>query len=58
MKINRLFRNGQWKSIWTVTPNEEKLTGSISTKVHYYEEGNVQLDSSREVDLSLEAVEV
>ncbi|KXN74417.1 F-actin capping protein, alpha subunit [Conidiobolus coronatus NRRL 28638] len=57
-KLNsKNYWNGQWKSIWTVTPNEEKLTGSISTKVHYYEEGNVQLDSSREVDLSLEAVE-
>lgn len=43
------MRNGQWKSDWTirVEGKEATLEGKISTLVHYFEDGNVQLDASK-----------
>jgi len=43
------FRNGRWRSVWTATLNQEEteweLEGNIKVLVHYYEEGNVQLNT-------------
>ena len=53
------YWNGRWRSIWSVTINpqdEEKqaeLNGIIKLHVHYYEDGNVQLVSSRRCDQKL-----
>jgi len=49
--------NGRWRSIWTVTfnpssPNAE-LKGVVKVQVHYYEDGNVQLVSSKEIKESI-----
>lgn len=48
------FHNGRWRSQWTVTvspnANRVELKGLIRVQVHYYEEGNVQLVSSKEVE--------
>lgn len=46
------FWNGQWRSVWNVkfNPSKDKqadLNGLIRLHVHYYEDGNVQLVSSR-----------
>ncbi|KAG0561511.1 hypothetical protein KC19_9G070000 [Ceratodon purpureus] len=45
------FRGGCWQSVWRVLINEElrtaTLQGTISVNAHYFEEGNVQLESSR-----------
>ncbi|XP_024385990.1 F-actin-capping protein subunit alpha isoform X1 [Physcomitrium patens] len=45
------FRGGCWQSVWGVLINEElhsaSLQGTISVNAHYFEEGNVQLQSSR-----------
>lgn len=46
------FWNGRWRSIWTASfnPNQDKqfqLFGTIRLHVHYYEDGNVQLVSTR-----------
>jgi len=38
------FVNGRWRSIWTWSQNGE-LQGNIKITVHYYEDGNVQLNS-------------
>lgn len=49
------FWNGRWRSMWTLTFNPAKdkqldLVGLIRLHVHYYEDGNVQLVSSRNCD--------
>jgi len=47
------FCNGRWRSIWTLTfsPSDGKsdLRGEIHVNVHYYEDGNVQLVSHKEI---------
>lgn len=49
------FWNGRWRSVWSLSFNPSKdkqaqLEGLIRLHVHYYEDGNVQLVSSRHCD--------
>jgi len=37
------FWNGRWRSVWTCDGGE--LTGHFKVQVHYYEDGNVQLNT-------------
>ena len=68
-KINYLFylfhlfylsyRNGRWRSVWTMTFNPNALgekyplEGAVKVQVHYYEDGNVQLVSSKDITESI-----
>lgn len=51
------YWNGRWRSIWTTSflPTSPKLElkGLIKVHVHYYEDGNVQLVSSKEIEKTI-----
>ena len=49
------FWNGKWKSKWELNFSESEgyeatVNGAMSVKVHYYEDGNVQLLSNKSVE--------
>ncbi|KAJ1992028.1 F-actin-capping protein subunit alpha [Coemansia spiralis] len=39
------YWNGSWRAVWSFNAETGQLNGSIKVKVHYFEDGNVQLDT-------------
>lgn len=58
---SKKFWNGRWRSIWNISFNPTKdkqveLKGLIRLHVHYYEDGNVQLVSSRHCEQEIKII--
>lgn len=47
------YWNGRWRSAYTYSPSSNSLTGTIKVDVHYYEDGNVRLATSKQVSTSV-----
>ncbi|KAF1829290.1 subunits of heterodimeric actin filament capping protein Capz [Decorospora gaudefroyi] len=45
------YWNGRWRSAYIYTPTSSTITGRINVDVHYYEDGNVRLLTSKEVNI-------
>lgn len=46
-------RNGRWRSLYIFDPSSSSLKGSIKVDVHYYEDGNVRLLTTKPFALSV-----
>ncbi|TKA64058.1 hypothetical protein B0A55_09816 [Friedmanniomyces simplex] len=46
------FWNGRWRSTYLFNPTGNSVTGTIKVDVHYYEDGNVRMSTSKKVELS------
>jgi hypothetical protein len=46
------FWNGRWRSAYILNTATNALSGTIKADVHYYEDGNVRMATSKKVDMS------
>ncbi|KAG9602399.1 hypothetical protein KCU97_g2039, partial [Aureobasidium melanogenum] len=44
--------NGRWRAHYLFSPSNSSLSGAINIDVHYYEDGNVRLQTSKPVSIS------
>ena len=42
-------RNGRWRSLYTYDPSSSSIIGSLKVDVHYYEDGNVRLLTTKPI---------
>ncbi|KAG9237041.1 F-actin-capping protein-like protein subunit alpha-2 [Amylocarpus encephaloides] len=47
------FWNGRWRSLYIYSPSSSQLEGSMKVDVHYYEDGNVRLLTTKPVSSSI-----
>lgn len=46
------FWNGRWRSTYIYDPSSSEVTGTIHINVHYYEDGNVALTTTKPILIS------
>jgi len=46
------FWNGRWRSAYILDPSSSSIRGTIKADVHYYEDGNVRMATSKKVEIS------
>ncbi|KAK3115325.1 F-actin-capping protein subunit alpha [Teratosphaeriaceae sp. CCFEE 6253] len=46
------FWNGRWRSTYLLDPSSDSLSGTVRVDVHYYEDGNVRMSSSKKVEIN------
>lgn len=47
------FWNGRWRSTYIYNPSSGSLSGSVKADVHYYEDGNVRMSTSKKSELNV-----
>ncbi|CAG8956508.1 hypothetical protein HYFRA_00003895 [Hymenoscyphus fraxineus] len=47
------FWNGRWRSLYVYSPSSSQLKGTLKVDVHYYEDGNVRLLTTKPVSASI-----
>lgn len=54
------FRNGRFRTVYTVPISSapSAITGNIHVDVHYYEDGNVALSTTKPISLSIPSLSV
>jgi len=45
----RNFWSGKWRSEWHVKTKEKKIGGLVRVAAHYFEDGNVQMDTKKDI---------
>lgn len=53
MLTETLYRSGRWRSQYILDPSSGSISGSIKVDVHYYEDGNVRLQTEKPVSTSV-----
>ncbi|KAK5724282.1 F-actin-capping protein subunit alpha [Elasticomyces elasticus] len=51
------FWNGRWRSTYQFDPSSKSVSGTVKVDVHYYEDGNVRMSTSKKVEASSSSVE-
>ena len=46
------FWNGRWRSTYLLDPSSNSINGNVKVDVHYYEDGNVRMSTSKKLELS------
>lgn len=46
------FWNGRWRSTYVLDPSSNNFSGTVKADVHYYEDGNVRMSTSKKIELS------
>ncbi|CAO3585808.1 unnamed protein product [Absidia cylindrospora] len=47
------FWNGKWLAVWSYDTQSSELKGTTKVNVHYYEDGNVQLNTDKQFESSI-----
>ncbi|KAK4635322.1 F-actin-capping protein subunit alpha [Fulvia fulva] len=45
------FWNGRWRSTYILDPSSNALSGTVKADVHYYEDGNVRMSTSKKIEV-------